>query len=532
VESAIEIAYDPRSDLNLKQQAFEFLSQLRLDPQGWQVCLSIATREPWASEVARHVALDIVNDGIRRSRIDEEGLMFTKERLLAHVQSVYGNPSPGTQQDPAVIQNKIIQAITSLFTRLYAVQWRSFFDDFLSITSYNASSAFDNLLGTSLYLKVLKSIHDEIADVLVQRTSDEQTRDGNLKDLVRERDVQKIAQSWHSIILQWKTQDAGIIVQCLYSIGRWASWTDLSLIIDESLLELMFNSLGAAQVPQGPQQNKLLIASLHTFTELLGKKMKPGDKLELIEIIRMRDVISQLVMSPSLNELRPTSNYDTDFAEDVAKLVNNTVADIVNALEKTSDTHPAWLKANAQLQEFLPFMLRFFSDEYDEICATVIPCLTDLLSYFRKRSKLNPDYAMMLPPILNAIIQKMKYDETSSWGNEDAQTDEAEFQELRKRLQVLQQVVAAVDEPLYIETISTIIVTSLDNFQAQQGRVDWRDLDLAMHEMFLFGELAMKNGGLYNKTKPVSVAAERLIGMMFKLVESGMAPQISGKVTY
>jgi len=42
-----------------------------------------------------------------------------------------------------------------------------------------------------------------------------------------------------------------------------------------------------------------------------------------------------------------------------------------------------------------------------------------------------------------------------------------------------------------------------------------------MHELFLFGELAMKNGGIYSKTKPVSPAAEQLIGMMYKLVETG-----------
>ena len=62
----------------------------------------------------------------------------------------------------------------------------------------------------------------------------------------------------------------------------------------------------------------------------------------------------------------------------------------------------------------------------------------------------------MLTPILNAIIMKMRYDETSSWGNEDEQTDEAEFQELRKKLQVLQKSVAAVNQNLYIEVLSNL----------------------------------------------------------------------------
>ncbi|TKA58769.1 Exportin-T [Cryomyces minteri] len=44
-----------------------------------------------------------------------------------------------------------------------------------------------------------------------------------------------------------------------------------------------------------------------------------------------------------------------------------------------------------------------------------------------------------------------------------------------------------------------------------------------MHEMFLFGELAVKNGGLYQKSIPSSVASERLIEMMSKMVESDLA---------
>jgi len=52
--------------------------------------------------------------------------------------------------------------------------------------------------------------------------------------------------------------------------------------------------------------------------------------------------------------------------------------------------------------------------------------------------------------------------------------------------------------------------------------MDWRDLDLALHEMYLFGELAMRNSGLYAKREPSSAAAQQLVGMMTSMVESGM----------
>jgi exportin-T len=237
--------------------------------------------------------------------------------------------------------------------------------------------------------------------------------------------------------------------------------------------------------------------------------------------LNLGEVISQLIASPPLNDLRTTSNYDTDLAEAVAKLVNNIVFDIVKVLEDTKAPTDTRVQAEQLLQTFLPLLLRFFSDEYDEICSTVISSLTDLLTFLRKAQPLPPAYTTMLSPILNAIIQKMRYDETSSWGNEDEQTDEAEFQELRKRLQVLQKSVAAVDESLYVEILSNVVGNTFQRLDQQGGQMDWRDLDLALHEMYLFGELTVPNGGLYAKSQPSGVAAERLIAMMSKMVESG-----------
>jgi len=147
--------------------------------------------------------------------------------------------------------------------------------------------------------------------------------------------------------------------------------------------------------------------------------------------------------------------------------------------------------------------------------------MTDLLTFLRKAKPLPPVYSAMLSPILNAIIQKMRYDETSDWGSEDEQTDEAEFQELRKRLQVLQKSVSAVDEDLYVDILSNLVGNTFQKLGQQGGQMDWRDLDLALHEMYLFGELTVPNGGLYTKSQPSGVAAERLIIMMAKMVESG-----------
>ena len=387
-------------------------------------------------------------------------------------------------------------------------------DDFLALTSLQNNGVRDNVPGVILYLRILGSIHDEIADNLITRQTVETKRNTEIKDLFRARDMPKVASSWQEILAQYKDREDGIVEMTLKVIGKWVSWVDISLIVHQNTLSLLFQLVART----GNKEDKVRDAAIDTFTEIVAKKMKPSEKIGMIVFLDLGTVITQLVASPALHDLRGTSVYDTDLAEAVAKLVNNVVGDVVKTLEDSRAEAETRAQAEQLVQAFLPLLLRFFSDEYDEICSTVIPSLTDLLTCFRKAQPLPPVYSAMLSPILNAIIQKMRYDETASWGAEDEQTDEAEFQELRKRLQVLQKSVAAVDQNLYIEVLSNVVGNTLTT---PPNQLDWRDLDLALHEMYLFGELTLTNSGLYAKSQPSSIAAERLIVMMSKMVESG-----------
>ena len=494
------------------------MQQLRTEPQGWQVCLPLAIREPRASDIVRHVSLDIVNHAVTSQQIDVQGLLYIKECLLAYFRKGYMEEQ---RPDTNNTQNKLVQTLTYLFINTYTNDWTAFVDDIWSLASRSSSSSLPNILGTRIYLKTLISIHDEIADVLISRTSDERSRGTKLKDLLRERDAQKIAQSWQEILLSWKGKEDDVVASCLTCMGKWASWSDLSLIINETTMPLLFEMLGGPQ-PTGRMEvvAPLQETTLNTILDIVGKKMKATDKLQVMQILRIEEIVAQLIDGPTLNDLRSTSTYDTDLAELVAKLVNHTVLDLVVILD-SSKSGNVLNQANLLFKKFIPHVLRFFSDEYDEICSTVIPSLTELLTLLRKKLTADADYPSALPPILRAVVAKMRYDETSTWGDEDDQTDEAEFQELRKRLQVLQQSIAAVDETLYIDTISTIVGTTFEGLQQNQQGLNWRDVDLALHEMYLFGELAVKTGPIYSKTRPTSPAAERLIGMMYKFVEIG-----------
>nr|Q0CIL3.2 RecName: Full=Exportin-T; AltName: Full=Exportin(tRNA); AltName: Full=Karyopherin-beta; AltName: Full=tRNA exportin [Aspergillus terreus NIH2624] len=524
VVNAIQIASNPSADQALKAQAFDYVNQLRSDPSGWQICLALFTKTPQHSEVVRHVALEVVNSAAQAGLIDPQALGYVRDGLMAYLRQVYAQET-ATPDSPG-IQNKIAQTITFLFSALYGNGWESFFDDLLSLTYKSPSSTGrDNAPGIVFYLRVINSIHDEIGDVLVSRSRAEQDKANSLKDLIRMRDMQKIAGSWQEILSDWRDGNDIIVEMALKAVGSWVSWIDIGLVVNQTMLDLLFQQLARAQKADlRAGEDKVRDAAVDVFTEIVGKKMKAEDKVDMIIFLNLDTIVSQLSNSPPLHENRFTFKYDTDLAETVAKLVNITVCDIIRALENESTTPESKEKAGGLLQAFLPHILRYFSDEYDEVCSTVIPCVSDLLQYLRKIAKSNPalaaQHSSTLLPILKAIIAKMRYDETSSWGDEDDQADEAEFQELRKRLGVLQQSIAAVNEQLYIDAVSEVVGTTFENLRQSGAQVDWRDLDLALHEMFLFGDIAVKAGSLYTKGVPNNAAAERLVEMMMRMVES------------
>ncbi|KAF2859034.1 Xpo1-domain-containing protein [Piedraia hortae CBS 480.64] len=519
VEQAIEISFDPRSNQQIKAQAYDFLTRLREDASASQLCLELFTRTPPPSEVVRLVSMEMVNNAVQTQHLDLQSLLYVKENLMRYVRQQY---TPGaTNFDSAPIQNKLTQTLTYLFTFLYPSEWSSFFDDFRSIAAGSGEMGTENPAATVLFLRILSSIHDEIADVMISRTPDEQKRSTALKDEIRARDVTKVRVSWQEILSRWRQMDLSITELCLRTLAKWVDWVDVNVVLNDRV-QMALLELAGQQGNFSSDSNEARIrdAAIDTFTETVGKKMPPGDKLELIRFLNLRHIVTQLVASPAL-AAGDTPDYDTDLAETVAKLVNTVVFVLVKIIEGSNGATKA--QAEQLLQEFLPHLLRFFSDEFDEVCSTVIPSTTDLLTMLRRnvsgKHASSSQYTPMLQPILNAIIAKMKYDESVSWGEEDS-TDEADFQELRKRLYVLQQTVAAVDEQLYIDTVTRTVMSTLSRLSTV--RISWHDIDLALYEMYLFGELAVKSGGLYNKNVPSTPPVDRLIEMMRLMVDGDL----------
>lgn len=484
--------------------------------------------------------MEIVNNAIRAGIIDQQGLNIVREQVLTYLRNEYTPQAdgPSSTPDKATIENKIAQTITYIFCALYGTTWPTFFDDLLSLTT-TSSGQRDNLVGVAFYLRVINSIHDEIGDVLQARSREEQDRANQLKDLIRARDVNRIAQSWQDILGHWRLSNATIGELTSTGIGKWASWIDINLIVNTQMLALISEQVEQSRVQDlSHGEERARDQAIDTFTEIVGKKMSSSDKINMIEFMGLQDMVERLSAWPILSNQKK-SIYDVDLAEYVAKLVNAIVIDIVKALETEQQTSQTWEKANRMLRSFLPQLLRYFGDSYDDVCSHVLPSMTDVLTFIRRALPGNENVsqrASILLPILQAIFAKSRIDDyADTEGDHDGDnTEEAEFLELRKRLSSLQQSIAAADEQLFIDAVSEKITEAFEMLQTQGLGLDWRDLDLALHEMYLLGDLAVKSGGLYQKNKPNSSSAEQLVRMMLLMMQSniGMFPIPCIQISY
>jgi exportin-T len=95
----------------------------------------------------------------------------------------------------------------------------------------------------------------------------------------------------------------------------------------------------------------------------------------------------------------------------------------------------------------------------------------------------------LLQALLQTIFKKLRYDDY-----DDAQStkhidseEEAEFQDLRKRLLSFQDTIGTIDPDLYSQSISTLVMSTLQALNLGQGN-NWRDTEVALLEMHTFAE--------------------------------------------
>jgi exportin-T len=287
----------------------EYLTQVKDSIDGWQGCLQLFPRQPPADEFTRIYTLDVINTAIQRN--DPQTTAIIKEEFLKYVRQNYTVPNV-TDSNP--IQNKVAQTFTLLFLTSYTTTWTSFFDDILAMTFAGGSEeSRDNKTGVWFFLRIMISVHDEIADVLVSRSQEDATRNQALKDVIRGQDVNKLVTCCSQILVQYRNSDKSVVDACLRVIGKWVTWIDIGLVVNQTLVGFLYEIISS--------EGELRETAIVTLTEIASKKMPGQAKLELINFLGLDSLLAGVAAGLE------TSSDDT--TEAISKLVNAVGIDIV-----------------------------------------------------------------------------------------------------------------------------------------------------------------------------------------------------------
>ncbi|KAJ9076243.1 pre-tRNA nuclear export protein, variant 3 [Entomophthora muscae] len=495
LEQAIEALIDPRISNDVKVQANQYIEEIKATPTGWQLCLELFVKKPKSSPHARLFALQII-DLVLNTRFNQlisvEQAIWLRDTLWKYVTESYLIEG----EEFFYNRTKLATTLATLFRRLYLKDWNSFFDDLLGLLKVEGTN-----LGTELFLRVLQAIDEEVVNTTLFRGKDETNLNTDLKDKMRERDLNNLVPVWNQIIIGYQSTQPEFSIMGLGIMGAFADWIDIKLVVTEPFLSLLFQILRTPKdaLPSLGLRN----AACDCLNMIVSKGMKPHEKMQLLQLFRAVEMISELPLD------------DSEFIEHVAKLTNKLGLEYF-MIWKGADQDPE-LQANAYkyLEALMPLVLNFLSSEHEETIIAVFPTVNELLNLFKCQTKkgqpLMESQNIFLSKLLTVVIAKFKYPDDFEWEEQDEEDEESHFGGMRKSLKSFFDAINLLNKPLFDSLVHSIVTTTF-----MSAPSDWTTLELALRILYQFSANHNKHIVFVNEAGE----ANHLSDMMHKMVES------------
>ncbi|KAJ2381186.1 pre-tRNA nuclear export protein, partial [Coemansia sp. RSA 2603] len=503
--------------------ATQYCDSVKTSAEGWQVCLKLFTNVPERIPEARMFALQVIDAMIVKAGIRggengaSERLGAARKTLLDFVSTQYAGPK--YQSEIPFLKNKLAHTITLLALASYPTQWPSFIRDMIAMTglpsasgpltddsasAINMTAAKPSLV--DFMLKVLGALDEEMVNPTVPRGSEELARNTDIKDAMRVDDVNQMAHTWYAILVHMSSSYPELAKSTLKLIGVYVSWIDINLVVNQPFMRILYELL---------KSPVLRNQACHCLTQIVGKGMRPMDKLYLLQFISVIDILKQLDAD------------EVEFAEEMGKLVNVAAVELKGIwVDKDSTTPEARSTAYAMLEQLMPLILGLLAHEYDEVSSSVFPAISEIMNVFKKMHRdsvaLSDSQQDFLSRLLPTLVAKLKYSDDYSWpsaydsnagdgdGSLDEDDDEAMFIELRRNLRVFIDAIGQVAPGLYDSVMLTTAQSifkqcsqygvsaerATDQGGEGQGQLGWVRAELGIYLTQAYGERLSSNKGL------------------------------------
>ena len=256
-------------------------------------------------------------------------------------------------------------------------------------------------------------------------------------------------------------------VLTLTVLKRMISWVDLSLVLQENVMSLLFRSLHQ----QDPDAAILVV---ETFSELVGRGMDAPKKVALLQDAKILDSIDANVNLETLDE------SPIEVVIEVAKFVNVTGLELILAWEDKIVPDSLWHKV-------LALFFRCFAYGDIDVSGAVIPLACRIGISMEKN---HAPSRSLLPQLLSVMYEQMKYPTDFQFDYEDE--DEAEEEVYRTDLRKLsQRLVLAVPD-----TCLQFLCEALANLPLPISSSTTRDIEAALRLVYHYCEGARPSPGL------------------------------------
>ncbi|KAJ7170663.1 armadillo-type protein [Mycena crocata] len=522
VVQAITIASDP-AQAALHQQALNYLGTIQQNAENtWRLALPLFV-DAGADGVrkyppqVRFFALRVLDEFFdnRFEPLDDESFGTIQQSLVGYIQSeyIYGP----AEANSTFLRNKFSHTLTLFFLCTYITQWPAFFSDLFSLirpaqSSSSSQPAFNRHI-ILLFFHIVLEISGEVADATLKSArpfnQDRHTRDGRVRDAVRERDAAGINEAVLTIVSDGtetiKKRDASprdletaveVVDLGIRTFGSYVGWIDINLTVTPTTVPLLFSLLADPSLP-------IRLATSAALTRIVAKGLKePGDKLQLLKVLSLGQVIDALESKTRTEQIErsETDEGEEAYREALGKLLNILGLELMKLIEDETTSDDVASEASLLLAQTLPVILRFMADDYDDTCCTVFPLLQTILGSYKRSRKLSSEplddsKRSFLTSLLQVILVKLKWEEETDLEDPD-EDDIAEFEGLRKDLRNLMDHILAVDQDLVTDAVRSLALNTIGAFQSGIA-VSWNDAELGVYLVYIFGEI---NKGIKGRT--------------------------------
>lgn len=486
IHQAVEIALSGTADEGLKTQAIDFINSIKSSEHGYKSCLEILCESAQSpiSDGLKFFIYQVIEEYI--PSLNDAQLFDLNAKLFTILREYVSRDS----SDATYMRNKFAQLFGGVFCGVYLTIYPEFIKDLIA-----SLLAANSVLATDYYTRVIISIHDEIGDKFISRSRERQEHNNLLKDAIRVNDMETLVESWSQILTNGGSHSDDILNNTLRIVGQYINWMEISLFISNPFINCIIMYLN---------KEKQRSQTCATLIEIISKKMKPENKLQLTSLLNLTSVVNSV----------DVDNEDIEFMENIARLLAQLGMELLIVIEN----EPLLVnEANSQLMNLWPLIFSFLSHEYDDVLQQVFPFVHQFLLVCKKNSSLNSPE--LLSTLLNKIMLKMRYDADDDGLDDDNDRDDGQFSETRASLKKFQDTIAVLRPDLFVEAITIVINELLFSTDSGEGVHDWRRFDLGLYQLHNFAESLRGNlinvpAGEISQSKAYSIYQDFMVKLI------------------